>query len=914
MPDYHRIAELSEGYPEIALKIARNLEDTDDIPDNILELGDDPLIDRLIGTNEMDRQEEQATKRVLEALSLFEKVEWKTEDGEVSEEAKWVAEFVGFDSREQDHLFREIVKTQQERGILDGDYYLRVTPLPLATHLLGTWIEKHGKEELEDLFDDIPPDMQQRFGIRIPYMSSFRAGENWISDKLTYDDTFYRNDGAVLKTDWGSQLFRQFAEAAPREAIQPLEHFFEARTREDLLQFSTGRRNIITSLQYIAVWRDTFSRAAHLLLQLAEAENEEYANNATGIFTGLFSPGIGKLAPTEAPPNSRVPVLKDVLQSDSKRRQEIGVEAAKSALRGQNKITKTVGPEYQGARHTPDLWQPDTWQGLFDYYRDVWSLLHDSLTNLDPQQRSEGVNVLTGSVRELAKLHPEISEEIRETLRDLSETDWVDDGEIIRATVELLHYEGETLAEVEEERQAWDDFLTQLTEESFQGKIQRYIGLSLIADREIIDQKVEDIAVEAISNPEKLEEQIPWLVTAKPNNMRAFELGEELSKLDRHQTHLSTIFSEFREIGEDRGIGFISGYLSSLAEQDEQRREQMLDQIQGSDELQPYLMDIIRLSGVTEQDINRIVSLFRTGDISGEDLRGFETGGVSRSIDSDTFADLTEMIVDSEDPQDVLTFLPVLFHYYVFPDNSPPLPEQPTRELLTHPAFVEPMESVNVRQGLSHDWKEVAVEYLNQNPGRAETMLDAAITAFGERESVVGHSIELKELLNYLLAEHPEQTWERIIDVLDERDERMIPLQMWLSGEAVHIDEIPLKQVPSDWIWDWIEQNVEENAVTAAMIVPSNLYHSDTEVCLGRELLKRYGHREEVRSTFTGNYGTESWMGPTSEHYDKKKKQLEEFRDQEDNENVLLWVNNRISEFEDKISQARKYEERIGYE
>jgi len=69
-----------------------------------------------------------------------------------------------------------------------------------------------------------------------------------------------------------------------------------------------------------------------------------------------------------------------------------------------------------------------------------------------------------------------------------------------------------------------------------------------------------------------------------------------------------------------------------------------------------------------------------------------------------------------------------------------------------------------------------------------------------------------------------------------------------------------------------------------------------------------------VRSTFTGNYGTESWMGPTSEHYDKKKKQLEEFRDQEDNENVLLWVNNRISEFEDKISQARKYEERIGYE
>lgn len=914
MPDYHRIAELSEGYPEIALKIARNLEDADDIPDNILELGDDPLIDRLIGTNEMDRQEEQATKRVLEAFSLFEKVEWKTEDGEISQEAKWIAEFAGFDSGEQDHFFREIVKTQQERGILNGDYYLRVTPLPLATHLLGTWIEKHGKEELEELFDDIPPDMQQRFGSRIPYMSSFRAGENWISDKLTHDDTFYRNDGAVLKTDWGSQLFRQFAEAAPREAIQPLEHFFKARTREDLLQFSTGRRNIITSLQYIAVWRDTFSRAAYLLLQLAEAENEEYANNATGVFTGLFSPGIGKLAPTEAPPSFRIPVLKDVIRADSKRRQEIGVAAAKSALKGQKQITKTVGPEYQGARHTPDLWQPDNWQGLFDYYRDVWNLLHDSLTNFDPQQRSEAVNVLTGSVRELAKLHPEISEEIRKSLRELSEKDWTDDKKIIRATVKLLYYEGETLAEVEEEKQAWDDFLADLTEESYRGKIQRYIGLNLTSDREIIEQKVEEIADEAISNPEKLEEQIPWLVTTEPNNMRAFEFGAELSKLDHNQTHLSTIVSEFREVGEDRGIGLISGYLSPLAKQDKQRREQILDLIQDSDELQPYLMDIIRLSGVTEQDINRIVSLFQTGDISGEDLRGFETGGVSRSIDSDTFADLAEMIVDSKDPQDVLTFLPVLFHYYVFPDDSPPLPEQPTKELLTHPAFVEPIEDVTIRQGLSHDWKEVAVEYLDQNPGRAEALIDAAVNAFGERESVVGNSIELKELLNYLLTEYPEQTWQRITDVLDANDERMIPLQMWLSGEAVHTDESPLKQVPSDWIWDWVEQNIEENAVTAAMILPSDLYHSDTEICLARELLKRYGHREEVRNTFSGNYGTESWMGPRSGHYNQKKEKLEEFRKQEDNKNVLLWVNNRISELEDEISQAEKYEERIGYD
>lgn len=912
MPDYNRIADLSEGYPGIALKIAQNLEDTDEVPENILELGDDPLVDRLIGTAEMDSQEEQATKRVLEAFSLFEKVEWKTEDGEISQEAKWIAKFTGFDSTEGNHRFREVIETQRDRGILTGDYYLRVTPLPLATHLLGSWIEKHGKGELEQLFEDMPPDMQQRFGSRIPYMSSFRAGKNWVSDKLTHEDTFYRNDGAVLETDWGSQLFRQFAEAAPREAIEPLEHFFEARTREDLLDFTTGRRKIITSLQYIVVWRDTFSRAARLLLRLAEAENEDYANNATGIFTGLFSPGIGKLSPTEAPPETRLPVLEEALRSESTRRQEIGVVAANSALRSQRGITKTVGPEYQGARHTPELWQPDNWEELFDYYSEAWDLLYNSLSDLNSEQRLEAVDALTGSVRDLAKLHPTLSEQIRETLVDLSERERGHHKKIIRATVELLHYEGDTLEEVEEEKQAWNDFLAHLTEDSYHGKVLRYIGMSLPADRETIDQKVEEIAEEGFSNPEKLNEEISWLVTNEPNNRRVFDLGSELSSLDHNHAYLSTILSEFRDVGEERGIGFLSGYLSPLIEQDEERRDQVLDQIQESDELQPYLMDIIRLSGVTDKDVDRIVSLFRAGEISGEDLRGFETGGVSRSIDPETFVDLTEMILASGDIQDVLTFLPVFFHYYVFPDNPPQLPEEATERLLTHAAFTEAQEDITIRQGLSHDWKEVAIEYLDQNPDKADALLNATINAFGESKSVVGNTVEVKELLSHLLSEHPERTWERITTVLDERDERVIPLRMWLSGEATYVDGNPVKQVPPDWLWDWVEQDEENNAILAAMIVPSRLFHSETETCLARELLKRYGDREEVRNTFSGNYGTESWSGPTSEHYREKKEQLEEFREEESNENVLLWVNSTISKLEDDISQAEKYEERIG--
>lgn len=912
MPDYHRIADLSEGFPGIAIKILRNIEESEELPDNILDLGDELLIDRLIGADEMDAQERRVTKQVLETFALFEKVEWETENGELSPEAKWVAEIAGVDSRDQDLAFREIVETQRNRGILTGDYYLSVTPLPLATHLQGSWLKKHGKTELENLFDQMPPDMQQRFGQRIPYMSSYRAGMNWISDMLSADGLFYQNQGEVLETEWGSQLFRQFAEAAPREAIDPLKHFIESRSTEELKEFTTGRRNIIVALQYIAVWRDLFPQAAPLLLALAEAENEEYANNATGIFTGLFSPGIGKLSPTEAPPETRLPILEDAVKSELMERQRIAINAAGSALRNPRGITKIMGPEYQGARHTPELWQPDTWKELFDYYRAVWDLVISSIDELSPELRDEAINVLTGSVRDLAKLHPSLSSKIRESLSDLSDEEWVDVRKIIRAAVSLVHFEDETLEELDGEKEAWNDFVTRLTEESYNGKLLRYVGLNLVADNEIIDQKVEEIAEESVSNPEKLEPHISWLVTDDPNSRQVFKLGTEIGLRDTEDSFLPTILEEFHNAGEDRSTGFLSGYLKSLTQRDEEERQRVLDELQQSEDLKPYLLDTIRLSGVTSQDVDRIVSLIRSGDVSGTDLRGFETGGVSRNIDPERFKELSQLLLESE-AQDVVTFLPVYFHYYVFPDEAPPLPKDTTKELLEHPAFTQEQSDITIRQGLSHDWKEIALEFLNQYPEEIETLLDIVLNVLGKRSTVLGNSVELKELLYQLMTEEPELVWEQITEVIDQGDARVVALQMWLTGDFAYIGSSPMKLVPSERLWEWIEQNPERNAVIAANLVPTDLYHSDSDGSLARELLKRYGDREDVRDTFTGNYGTESWSGPSSEHYQQKKEHLEEFRESEQNENVLIWVNNQIASLEERISQAEKYEERLGF-
>ena len=92
--------------------------------------------------------------------------------------------------------------------------------------------------------------------------------------------------GAAFETEWGSQLFLRLAEASPIEAIRPLEEFIVARSVEELREFTTGRRNVVHALERMTVWEETFDRAARLLLALAEAENEHWANNASGVFAG----------------------------------------------------------------------------------------------------------------------------------------------------------------------------------------------------------------------------------------------------------------------------------------------------------------------------------------------------------------------------------------------------------------------------------------------------------------------------------------------------------------------------------------------------------------------------------------------------------------------------------------------------
>src|SRR5438034_1679593 len=86
------------------------------------------------------------------------------------------------------------------------------------------------------------------------------------------------------------RFFLALTSAAPEAALLCLQRTVGTWDVEKLRLFGPGRREVVWALEKIAVWRELFTGAARLLLSLAEAENENFGNNATGVFAELFMP------------------------------------------------------------------------------------------------------------------------------------------------------------------------------------------------------------------------------------------------------------------------------------------------------------------------------------------------------------------------------------------------------------------------------------------------------------------------------------------------------------------------------------------------------------------------------------------------------------------------------------------------
>lgn len=422
-------------------------------------------------------------------------------------------------------------------------------------------------------------------------------------------------------------------------------------TKEDLLQFTTGRREVIWVLEHIVVYRDLFADSAKLLLALGEAENESYANSASGVFIDLFSNAPGQVAPTEASPQERFPILKEALEAKSKERRLISLRACDQALESQHFVLR-IGTEWQDLRREPQRWNPRTYGELFEAYRRVWHLLCDQLDRMPQDEQQQAVNILLKRARGLVRF-PNLSDMVIETFIELPIKSFIDKKKILAEIIHILHYDGKILPI--DVRKSFEELKDKITGNDFSSLLKRYVAMDLLEDQfdekgNQVDQtqtKIEELAQQAFENKEILLPELDWLVTVEARN--GFRLGYELGKRDNKSEFLPILLQAQRNKKENASVYFLGGYFRAIRERKQEEWESQMDALMEDKIISICIPELTWRSGMSDRAAMRILKLAKEGVISFKQFQIFSYGGITRDISKNVFKKWIECLLGNSD-------------------------------------------------------------------------------------------------------------------------------------------------------------------------------------------------------------------------------------------------------------------------
>lgn len=236
---------------------------------------------------------------------------------------------------------------------------------------------------------------------------------------------------------------------------------------------------------------------------------------------------------------------------------------------------------------------------------------------------------------------------------------------------------------------------------------------------------------------------------------------------------------------------------------------------------------------------------------------------------------------------------------------------------MSHESLFQNFDAFSRDQMDSHYWTEIGQAFVQLYPKKSLIIADKILEHFGETGTIL-ESFYSREnnILNGITRRYPKEVWMRITKYLGPPiDSRAFYITQWLRGRDLFGEEKEggLSLIPLEDVWNWIDGDVEKRAWYLASFVPKMLFHQEQRVCLAREVLVRYGEREDVRRNLIANFSTEGYSGPASLHYREKRQKLLDFRKEEKDEKVKSWIDKYVSYLESEIKRTRMEEEREGF-
>ena len=789
MPDAeaNRWAELCSGSPRVAHVIGENLVNH---PEDLLKPpGTVDIWERyIVAGDDLNSEQVEQQRLVLQHLALFKRFGYERS---VASESEVIAQKIKTaDPRITWDKFQSIIHQLRERKILQGEYTLYITPKALHIKLWTQWWEiRRSTFNLEDFTQDLEEKQEliEYFYEMFVYAAESEAALRVVKELLGPNGPF--RDNEYLKTRLGSRFFLALTEADPESALKCLMRTMATWDKATLLKFTSGRRSVVWALEKIAMWRKLFPDAARLLLRLGEAENEKIANNASGVFADLFALGIGKVAPTEAPPIERLPVLKEAFESGSKEQRTLAFNACRKGLISDH-FSRTSGAEYQGLRKEPDLWQPKTYSEWWEAYRSLWQLLFKQLEHLPEDECKEAAEILLGYAGSLGRIS-DLGDMVVNTVKTIIENKYVSEKQIIKTINQLLFHD-DSYAENKglpvEIRQRFEHLQEGLIGSDFHSLMQRYVGMDLPED-ELLEHKdggnriqphLENLAKQAINKPTLLESELSWLVTAEAENGNKF--GYELGKIDESLSLLPMLLETQRNAGDKTSTYFLSGYFHAIFDRDLTLWEQKLDALCEDTALNAIVPSLTSYSGLTNKAGLRVLNLAKSGIINIDEFGFFIFRNAIMSLSVRVFNAWIEFLLNVTDKSAVDIALKLFYNYYISRKPKSTLPNELTFRLLSHPELFIESDSSQYDTMTDFYWTETAKAFLNHHPRKALKLVQRMLVPFGNDGTIFDAFSQSCSFLTEATKRYPVEVWEYVSEYLGSRDNfpRTMSIGRWL--------------------------------------------------------------------------------------------------------------------------------------
>lgn len=904
-----KIIQYAEGFPLIAVTLAA---DADRGVNNLGRLNDDSIKRKLLGDNASEQD-----LLAIEALSLFDHVGF---ENHVSEQYCYIAKYItGLDPS----AFYQSISKFERRQLIDtrGDYK-RVKPFPLAIRLAADWWEKNSVERTREVIDLISPgqsplQLSESFCIAITKLDFVAKAVEVTAEFCGLNGPFVH--AGMLKTAWGSRLFRSFVEVNPKATANALHRATKNESFEEIKTSYIGecRRNLYWAFEKLCFRAEIFEKMSLILLRFSVAENEKWGNNCTALFEQLFAP---YLSGTQADPQLRLKVLERGLSHDDERVHLIIIKSLKAAIANERR-TRSIGPENQGLNQKLQEWHPKTWDELYEYQDTALAMLL-KLAALDSPVGESARKALSNSLRGIIRRpnYTVLYEGLDKLIKKIGGY-WPDGLESIRSVriYELDHMPEKMQQEIRPMIDAWEALLlpdniaekiAQIVDKPFWEHLKEKNGALV----DLSEGRAVDFAHELSGNIDLLFPFSEALVTGELR--KGYLFGRELAlSNNNHKEFLDSLLRAIQRLNEGSraNCNVLASYLTVLKTNDFPIYQEYIDRIFEEKSLNRYYLDCVRVGGIDADNLSKILTLLKLGYIEISVIKNLAYGSVTAGVKPGAMVEFCEGVL-SLNKNWAWVCLEVLYMYAHGDTEKKSVGETFFIRLIS---VIDFTEQENFHTMDMHYWEEVCKLIIKKDDIDLIRSITNKVFLSANTENIASISDHaIHAVLDALIKSGYYQiVLDKVAKAL--RNDGFLykhNIEHLLSGSAVRDNHGHILDIPEDILMDWADRNLDVGPKYLAKAAPLYAEADGNFLChsLAMKIIDKYGDDKDVLKNISSFAGMKFISGSLIPDMLGQKVAYEQLSEHS-NPNVREWASDHLDYVNQSIDAENRREEAQGF-